>query len=1334
MSRMNHSNIIFKISQGNLSREDQDLIISLSHEELRTLFISLTDKFSLLERSHARIETIFSASPQPILIVDDNYDITDINPAFLNTSGHSKEGLLRKSLKELFPEIYDFMLKDHDAGDDGFITMKFPSGERVLEQHTIKVVTSSGAGNEFLLIFKDVTQRVHAIQDAEQMRAKLLHDYGERVKEQKLFYSTASLVQDDSLDMDAVFSKIVELIPPGWQYPEITAARIKYKDNEKKTANFCESPWKQESKVVSKKGSFGLIEVIYLEEKPFEHEGPFLLEERNLINSLAEMLKTYIDRKEGEEELERKMHDLGERVKEQTLFYKTASLIQDDSLNIHEVISQVTQIIPPGWQYPEITAARIKYGNNDKKTENYRDTRWKQESRLTTKKGTSVIIEVVYLEEKPFEHEGPFLIEERNLINSLAEMLKTYIDRKEGEEELERKMHDLGERVKEQTLFYKTASLIQDDSLSIHEVISQVTQIIPPGWQYPEITAARIKYGNNNKKTENYRDTQWKQESRLTTKKGTSVIIEVVYLEKKPFEHEGPFLTEERNLINSLAEMLKTYIDRKEGEEELERKMHDLGERVKEQTLFYKTASLIQDDSLSIHEVISQVTQIIPPGWQYPEITAARIKYGSFDKKTENYRDTQWKQESRLTTKKGTSIIVEVVYLENKTLEYEGPFLLEERNLINSLVEMLKTYIDRKEGEEELERKMHDLGERVKEQTLFYKTASLIQDDSLNIHEVISQVTQIIPPGWQYPEITAARIKYGSFDKKTENYRDTPWKQESRLTTKQGTSIIVEVVYLDNKALEYEGPFLLEERNLINSLVEMLKTYIDRKESEAALAQKMQDIKELEHLNNTIVQQLPMPVLLIDKTQKILLTNDVYIEYTGYRREQILDMSPLDMKVLDHSGEGLKELMKYKKRTYGELVSEFPIGIRTLEQYGIPIFNISGKLENFLIVYNDITTQKEKEKEVSILLTDSRALSDKLSKSAADLEGGMARMAQGDLSYRAEIEHGDPLIHIKEDYNKALNTVSTLIEKLNHSISSLISNTNDMLSSTESISTSINEGVERVRASTGGAQTQLDETLKISQQVTKLSSSIEENASIVNELMKQASEATNQGTQAKSLGGLASEKMESVEKISQTNMEQIIQLNSHMAEINKIVRIISDISSQTNLLALNAAIEAARAGEHGKGFAVVAQEVKNLAGQSKNATTHIEELIHTIQISSQNTVDSIRLSYKEIHEAIDTVMQTITALGSIIATVGEISVSMNTISGSMENEQFVMNQVLEGISVMNDESEQNLSRMKVVLSGMEKTSTDTNNIENSSDQIAKMAKELKIQSDWFRLI
>jgi methyl-accepting chemotaxis protein len=1036
---------------------------------------------------------------------------------------------------------------------------------------------------------------------------------------------------------------------------------------------------------------------------------------------------------EAEEMRARLQHDYGERVKEQKLFYSTASLIQDDVQETGEILRQITDLIPPGWQYPDICAARIGYKDREYGTVNYSPSPWKQRAEFSTKSGGFGYVEVVYREERPSEYEGPFLYEERNLINSLAEMLKTYINRKEGEAELARKMHDLGERVKEQKLFYSTASLIQNDALGISDVLSAVTELIPPGWQYPECTAARIIYGTEQYATPDYQSTPWTQRAEITTKSGTSGSIEVVYLEEKPKEQEGPFLFEERNLINSLAEMLKTYINKKEGEADLAKKMHDLGERVKEQKLFYSTASLIQNDALGISEVLSAVAELIPPGWQYPECTAARITFGTEQFPTPDFRITPWIQKAEIASRSGTSGSIEVVYLEEKPKEQEGPFLLEERNLINSLAEMLKTYINKKEGESELARKMHDLGERVKEQKLFYSTASLIQNDALGISEVLSAVAELIPPGWQYPECTAARITYGTEQFPTPDFRITPWIQKAEIATKSGTFGSIEVVYLEEKPKEQEGPFLLEERNLINSLAEMLKTYIDRKESEAELASKVTEIEELEHLNNTIVQQLPMPVLLIDKTLRILLTNDAYIKYTGYQREQVLRMSPMDLRVISHTGDGLKELVRSHNGTYGELVIDFPSGTRTFEQFGIPIFNISGLLEHYLIVYNDVTTRIDNEKEVSRLLSESRSLSEILSRSAEDLEKGIGRMAEGDLCYRAVIEKNDPLARIKEDYNRALEAVSTLIEKLNHSIGSLTANSEQMLTSTESITESVRDGVEQVRASTGGAQTQLEETLLISREVRDLSQSVEKNGDIVKKLMKQAIEASAQGNQAKVLGNATSGKMESVERISEANMEQVEMLNGQMTEINKIIRIISDISSQTNLLALNAAIEAARAGEHGRGFAVVAQEVKILAGQSKNAATQIEDLIGTIQTSSQKTVESIRMSYQEIQEAINSVDQTVNALSMIIGTVGEISGTMNTVSDSMKNEQAVMNRVLEGITAMSTESEQNLARMKGVLSGMERTDNDTRNIAESSEQIARMAVELKRQSDWFTI-
>ncbi|GJL50984.1 MAG: hypothetical protein NPIRA01_22110 [Nitrospirales bacterium] len=136
---------------------------------------------------------------------------------------------------------------------------------------------------------------------------------------------------------------------------------------------------------------------------------------------------------------------------------------------------------------------------------------------------------------------------------------------------------------------------------------------------------------------------------------------------------------------------------------------------------------------------------------------------------------------------------------------------------------------------EQLQQALHHLGERVKELTALHATARLFQEDGGSTEELLTKIVSLLPDSWQYPDITAARIRLGELEIATPNYQATSWVQHADFVCQGNIFGSLEVVYLEERPLEVEGPFLAEERNLIDSLAEMLTIHLDRKRSNDAL-------------------------------------------------------------------------------------------------------------------------------------------------------------------------------------------------------------------------------------------------------------------------------------------------------------------------------------------------------------------------------------------------------------------------------------------------------------------------------------------------------------------
>ncbi|MGH8688919.1 MAG: PAS domain S-box protein, partial [Burkholderiales bacterium] len=193
-----------------------------------------------------------------------------------------------------------------------------------------------------------------------------------------------------------------------------------------------------------------------------------------------------------------------------------------------------------------------------------------------------------------------------------------------------------------------------------------------------------------------------------------------------------------------------------------------------------------------------------------------------------------------------------------------------------------------------------NLKERVKELTALHQTARLLQTDQPIDQALLEHFVALLPPAWQFPENCEARIRYGDLIARTPRWRDAPWKQSAGFTTSDGRSGTIEVVYLEAHIAAVEGPFLAEERALIDSLAEMLHAALERqlaraaleaskRELEARVAARTADLAERESLTRTVYETSPSGLALASAEGQVRHVSRQWTEILGYRQEEVAE-------------------------------------------------------------------------------------------------------------------------------------------------------------------------------------------------------------------------------------------------------------------------------------------------------------------------------------------------------------------------------------------------------------------------------------------------------------
>ncbi|NGX49749.1 MAG: Cell-division control histidine kinase PdhS, partial [Candidatus Anoxychlamydiales bacterium] len=184
----------------------------------------------------------------------------------------------------------------------------------IMEQKVIELSKSKNSKTEDLksIEFKKAELKLQeAAKKLKEVKEKLENKIGvrtyalrERIKELTCLYRISQLAEKVDISIQDLLKESLDLIRSAWQFPNITCVRIQFKDLKIKTDDFLISKWKQEAPIRRSNEIIGKIEVYYKKKKPNSYEGPFLKEERSLINAIAEVIGRFAERKKIKQNLE----------------------------------------------------------------------------------------------------------------------------------------------------------------------------------------------------------------------------------------------------------------------------------------------------------------------------------------------------------------------------------------------------------------------------------------------------------------------------------------------------------------------------------------------------------------------------------------------------------------------------------------------------------------------------------------------------------------------------------------------------------------------------------------------------------------------------------------------------------------------------------------------------------------------------------------------------------------------------------------------------------------------------------------------------------------------